>query len=243
MRGTSYSRITRQELAHALTMSRPDCVIVDENQLSKLEIALQSIKATITLPHQQIYVLQNAIQPEKSKSGRKAFDLPAAMQSDCRSFKPSKYSRHESACDPAFICFSSGTTGLVKGVQLSHRNIVANIFQHMQALEGDFDSDSVCTLVLPFFHILGLAVLACQYVCQVSPGGPLREIDGMLESHSKTSRAYLSWCSHASTFVLFWLHTNEIEAGPQERADARAELMYHSDTHQCSTTRCAGVSA
>jgi acyl-CoA synthetase (AMP-forming)/AMP-acid ligase II len=53
--------------------------------------------------------------------------------------------------------YSSGTTGLSKGVMLSHRNLVANIAQVLSAShvsEGD-----VLIAVLPFFHIYGMQVL------------------------------------------------------------------------------------
>jgi acyl-CoA synthetase (AMP-forming)/AMP-acid ligase II len=53
--------------------------------------------------------------------------------------------------------YSSGTTGLPKGVMLTHRNLVANLAQSEAALpmrEGD-----VVVAVLPFFHIYGLSVI------------------------------------------------------------------------------------
>ncbi|WP_439156499.1 AMP-binding protein [Yoonia sp.] len=53
--------------------------------------------------------------------------------------------------------YSSGTTGLPKGVMLSHRNLVANVDQIIMA--GDFQPGEVAAGFLPFFHIYGMTVL------------------------------------------------------------------------------------
>ncbi len=57
----------------------------------------------------------------------------------------------------AVLPYSSGTTGVPKGVMLTHRNLVANVAQahNTMALRPD---DRVIA-VLPFFHIYGLTVL------------------------------------------------------------------------------------
>jgi acyl-CoA synthetase (AMP-forming)/AMP-acid ligase II len=66
----------------------------------------------------------------------------------------------EVAIDPAedvvALPYSSGTTGLPKGVMLTHRNLVANICQYLaiQMREGDR-----VLAVLPFFHIYGLLLM------------------------------------------------------------------------------------
>ncbi len=59
------------------------------------------------------------------------------------------------ANDIAAVPYSSGTTGLSKGVMLSHRNLVANMVQ-CQALFA-LSPDDVVIAALPFFHLAGLA--------------------------------------------------------------------------------------
>ncbi|MGB4779098.1 AMP-binding protein [Microbacterium sp.] len=57
----------------------------------------------------------------------------------------------------AVLPYSSGTTGVPKGVMLSHRNLVANVAQCRVSIDLR-DSDRVLA-VLPFFHIYGMTVL------------------------------------------------------------------------------------
>ena len=53
--------------------------------------------------------------------------------------------------------YSSGTTGLSKGVMLTHRNLVANILQTVSPAQ--IREDETFIAVLPFFHIYGMQVL------------------------------------------------------------------------------------
>lgn len=57
----------------------------------------------------------------------------------------------------AALPFSSGTTGLPKGVMLTHRNLVANLEQNR--VGWPVASDDVLAAVLPFFHIYGFTVI------------------------------------------------------------------------------------
>jgi len=61
------------------------------------------------------------------------------------------------ARDVVTLPYSSGTSGLPKGVMLSHRNLVANVTQ-FTAVHEVGESDVVIG-VLPFFHIYGLTVI------------------------------------------------------------------------------------
>ena len=65
------------------------------------------------------------------------------------------------ATDLVALPYSSGTTGICKGVMLTHRNLVANMAQVFgtESLCRVLDEEDTLIAVLPFFHIYGLLVI------------------------------------------------------------------------------------
>ena len=59
----------------------------------------------------------------------------------------------------AALPFSSGTTGLPKGVMLSQSNLVTNIFQFLGPNAASLTKDDTLCLFLPLYHIYGLNAL------------------------------------------------------------------------------------
>ena len=80
--------------------------------------------------------------------------LPELVGGVPEEYRPGAINARE---DVAALPYSSGTTGLPKGVMLTHYNIASNVKQGLAVKQADSDSVSLC--VLPFFHIYGMTVL------------------------------------------------------------------------------------
>lgn len=72
--------------------------------------------------------------------------------------------------DVAVLQYTGGTTGLPKGVVLTHRNLVSNTWQCRSWMPTLREGNEVFLAVLPFFHVYGLS--ACQNLA-VCVGGSL----------------------------------------------------------------------
>jgi acyl-CoA synthetase (AMP-forming)/AMP-acid ligase II len=96
--------------------------------------------------------------------------------------------------DLVVLPYSSGTTGVNKGVMLTHRNLVANLCQGAPTLLAGEGERLIA--VLPFFHIYGLVVLMASALSRGStlvtmPRFDLEEFLRLLQDQ-RITRAYVA---------------------------------------------------
>ncbi|BFZ63398.1 hypothetical protein YB2330_004520 [Saitoella coloradoensis] len=147
---------TAPELTHQLRNSGARILVI---QPSLLSIGIEACK-TLNIPRERIYVIA-----EESVQGFQSWSSIMSKNQLTRAEhikNPSK--------DLAYLVYSSGTTGLAKGVMLSHTNLIANMCQ-LYGAEGKYFTvgKSKYIGVLPFYHIYGLTCLVHLPVLQGIP--------------------------------------------------------------------------
>ncbi len=91
----------------------------------------------------------------------------------------------------AALPYSSGTTGLPKGVMLSHYNLVANVYQLLGPNGTPLAADDIMLCFLPLYHIYGLTValtlsLALGAKLILMPRFDIKKLSALVTEHSVT---------------------------------------------------------
>jgi long-chain acyl-CoA synthetase len=96
--------------------------------------------------------------------------------------------------DPAVLMYTGGTTGVSKGVMLTHSNLSANIAQIREWLKrpGKTEVHDTVLVVLPLFHSYGMTAalgyaLASGATCILVPKFDAQEILKLIQKHKPTS--------------------------------------------------------
>ncbi|WP_299791457.1 AMP-binding protein [uncultured Marivita sp.] len=71
---------------------------------------------------------------------------------------PDVYSQTVDANDVACLQYTGGTTGVAKGAMLTHANLILNMEQTMEMLEGVEKGKEIALTALPLYHIFAFAV-------------------------------------------------------------------------------------
>lgn len=164
---------TSAELAHQLNDANAKFLITIPQFLDK------AIEAANLTGVEEVFVFGEA-------EGATPF---AELMQDGATFTPVPISPKE---DLVVLPYSSGTTGLSKGVMLSHHNLVANMVQFDNILDTTIvdESDTVIA-VLPFYHIYGMVVIMNYVLAKgatvvTMPRFDMEEFLGLIETHGVT---------------------------------------------------------
>jgi len=100
--------------------------------------------------------------------------------------------------DVCILPYSSGTTGLPKGVMLTNKNLVANIQQIHE--HENFDSSNSFVTFLPFFHIYGITIITLYGLYTGTYMFPMESYDFEKYLHyvSEKKKSFCSSCSSSS---------------------------------------------
>jgi long-chain acyl-CoA synthetase len=157
---------TERELEHQLNDSGSETIIIFENSASILEriVGNTSVKNIITtgigdlLKFPKNYIVNFAI--KNIKKMVPAYTLPQAIKymDVLKKGKSSNFVKADlNLDDTAFLQYTGGTTGVSKGAELTHKNIIANVCQ-AKAWMKNLISEGQETIVtpLPLYHIFSL---------------------------------------------------------------------------------------
>jgi long-chain acyl-CoA synthetase len=130
---------------------------------------LENSEAVGVIVQSELLPLVEAVRPELSAlklvitvGSDKCSDLPSALAFNqlIRDHRPYLTERAEIAWeDVVTLPYSSGTTGLPKGVLLSHKNLVCNACQSIATARITFQDRML--VFLPLYHIYGIMLMGC----------------------------------------------------------------------------------
>ncbi|KAJ5087717.1 Acyl-CoA ligase inpC [Penicillium angulare] len=143
-----------------------------------LPVALEAA-AMAGLPRNKIYLIDVA--PQLLGGAKPPTEFKSLTQlleegSTAPALEPLKWGPGEGARRTAFLCYSSGTSGLPKGVMISHRNVIANTLQ-IVAFDGGFRDDFARARGLETFKEVGLGLLPSSHIYSlvvINHSGPYR---------------------------------------------------------------------
>ncbi|KAF2880008.1 hypothetical protein ILUMI_27554, partial [Ignelater luminosus] len=141
------------ELLHAASISRPILIFCSESTLSTLLDVKTQLKSV-----QKIILLDTEDKHDEYEPLKEFISNHCERYFDVTNFKPVQVDTNQQI---AFILYSSGTTGLSKGVMLTHKNINTTIAlsrDHRFIRQFKPGSESALGL-LPFYHAFGLCVV------------------------------------------------------------------------------------
>ena len=128
-----------------------------KNSASKIIATVPSVLPTVQKAAERAGIEQIIVLDDKEVRNSNLISYRSLVDDTGSRFSPASV---DAKNDIAVLPYSSGTTGLNKGVMLTHFNVVANVCQLQHPELFDLRQDGVCLMgLLPFFHIYGMVVV------------------------------------------------------------------------------------
>lgn len=151
------------ELAHQLNNSGAEIMFIGADLLPKFEAARKDLKRD--WPDSRVVLLEQS--PENGGATSDRFKTLAQLVQEGKPAQPAKFDGADAKNYDAWRCYSSGTTGLPKGVQTSHWNMTSQL-QCSNIAYTKLDNDVVLCF-LPFSHIYAVTLALSQPFSQGRP--------------------------------------------------------------------------
>ncbi|MCQ6562502.1 long-chain-fatty-acid--CoA ligase [Paenibacillus mendelii] len=127
-------------------------------------VIVTSIKDGLPFPKNQLYSLKQRRDGKRPAVPYGRHGVIAYTRLLRRASALPKETPIDSARDIALLQYTGGTTGLAKGVMLTHRNLIANAVQTAAWCYRMEDGRERFLAALPLFHVFGLTVVMNQAV-------------------------------------------------------------------------------
>jgi acyl-CoA synthetase (AMP-forming)/AMP-acid ligase II len=128
-----------------------------------LEVALEASR-NVGIPEENVFLFEIPRAEPVSKFTYASLEDLVREGSELDRLDEQQWVPGQGARQTAFLCFSSGTSGLPKAVMISHYNVISNVLQHVThesvARTKRGITTQAVTGFLPLSHIYGLVIAA-----------------------------------------------------------------------------------
>ncbi|KAK5641044.1 hypothetical protein RI129_009591 [Pyrocoelia pectoralis] len=151
-------KYTERELLHNFDITKPSvifCSVQTFKRILKVKTKLKYIKTIVIINHNNGFQGYHGLNSFISNYCDSDFDI--------KKFRPNSFDRSNQI---AFVMYSSGTTGLAKGVMISHKNLVLRFSICKDPTFGNQINPTTPILtVIPFQHSFGMFTTLGYLTC------------------------------------------------------------------------------